>query len=472
MSAASDSIPPFPTRLFGNLAKEHGFEPAEVKGDLPPFLRGTLYRNGVGLMEQFGLRYGHLFEADGAITALRFSNDGVSVASRLVQSAGLLAERDAGRHLRSFSSSWPERMRAVHTGTFKNTANTHVIPWQDRLFALMEGGKPTEIDADTLGTIGETNLNGLIRGAFSAHPHRVASRNCTYNFGLDYGRKTKLRVYALPDEGSPSRIATIALRQPVMMHDFIATENHLVFFVCPVKLVVWRMLLALPGFASMFRWAPELGTEVIVVPIDAPEQVQRFHVDPFHVFHFANAYEEDEEIVVDYVRYDDASILHGLRDGIGLSWTDNRNLSGGRLHRARIHPDRERFESAPRWDEACEFPRIAEGQEGAKHGAIWLQSDRMLEGVARTALVRIAEDGQVTRYEAGPGELCGEPVHVQQPDAQAGAGAILSLVFDSFRESTHLLIIDAKSMKERARILMPQALPLSFHGSWISANVS
>ena len=80
--------------------------------------------------------------------------------------------------------------------------------WQGRLFALMEAGMPTEIDPRDLATIGETNLDGASSSMFSAHPHRVASRKATYNFGLEYGRKTRLHMYELPDVGrgaSPRR---------------------------------------------------------------------------------------------------------------------------------------------------------------------------------------------------------------------------------------------------------------------------
>jgi len=69
---AEEPAPP-PTAYFTNLNREHGFEAAQVQGEIPAGLSGTLYRNGPGIMEQFGRRYDHLFEGDGTITALRLS---------------------------------------------------------------------------------------------------------------------------------------------------------------------------------------------------------------------------------------------------------------------------------------------------------------------------------------------------------------------------------------------------------------
>ncbi len=52
--------------------------------------------------------------------------------------------------------------------------------WQGRLFALWEGGMPTELHPDDLATIGEDDLGGVVLQTFSAHPHRIPSRQATY----------------------------------------------------------------------------------------------------------------------------------------------------------------------------------------------------------------------------------------------------------------------------------------------------
>ena len=58
--------------LYRDPTREHGFEALRVEGKLPVELAGTLYRNGPGLFGSFGRRYYHLFESDGAISAVRF----------------------------------------------------------------------------------------------------------------------------------------------------------------------------------------------------------------------------------------------------------------------------------------------------------------------------------------------------------------------------------------------------------------
>src|SRR4051812_9401970 len=82
-----------------NLPREHGFEPLVIEGKLPTDLRGTLYRNGPGLFGQFGQRYSHPFEGDGAVTAVRFDGGKAQGACRVTETEGLKAERAAGKLL-------------------------------------------------------------------------------------------------------------------------------------------------------------------------------------------------------------------------------------------------------------------------------------------------------------------------------------------------------------------------------------
>ena len=209
-----------------DLPREHGFEPLTVEGELPASLRGTLYRNGPGQFGVAGRRDGHPFEGDGAVTAVRFADGEALGAARIHTTAGLVRERAAGAMLYGTSAPWPRRLRNLVRGEDKNTANTSVLAWQGRLFALMEAGLPTEVDPRDLHTLGETDL-GCVRDMLTAYPHRVAARAATYAFGLGYGRVTQLHLYELPDVGPARRLGSVPLAGPPMLHDFIATDTHL-----------------------------------------------------------------------------------------------------------------------------------------------------------------------------------------------------------------------------------------------------
>lgn len=436
-----------------DLTREHGFEPLQVEGTLPASLRGTLYRNGPGQFGQFGIRYSHPFEGDGATTAIRFAGGKATGASKLHTTAGLVEERAAGKILYGLSAPWRKRIANGLRGRDKNTANTNIISWQGRLFALMEAGKPTEISPEDLSTIGETDL-GVVKGFFSAHPHRVASRKATYNFGLEYGRKTKLHLYELPDAGAARHLGAIELAGPPMLHDFIATDTHLVFFVSPVRVNVPRMLLALGSFDQLFRWQPQHGTEVICVPIDRPTEVVRFTTEAFYQWHFANAFTRDNTLVVDYVRYPTFDSFYEI--GSQLAATVKPFEPKGMYHRATIDLAAKTLRSEQLADRGCEFPTVRPGNEGREHSETYVVFDQL------RAIGTIDAKGTVVAHDVPGDQLVSEPLYVD--------GHLLALCH--MRDRTFVAVYDATRIPAGpvAKIWLDHHVPITFHGTFVAGQ--
>lgn len=463
----SPASPALERRLWSaNLPREHGFEPLAVEGELPVELAGTLFRNGPGQFGQFGRRYSHPFEGDGALTAIRFSGGRAQGASLLTASRGLVEERAAGKLLYGSSAPWPRRFNNMLRGRQKNTANTNVMIWQGRLFALMEAAGPTEIHPETLRTLGETSLDGVVVSAFSAHPHRVASRRATYNFGLEYGRVTRLHLYELPDAGTARHLGAVELSAPPMLHDFIATDTHLIFFVSPVRIDVPRMLFQLGGFEELFRWRPEQGTEIICVPIDRPAEPVRFMTDTFYQWHFANAFASGADIVVDYVRYPSFDSFY--RIGAAGRGQASAPLEGGLVHRARIDLAQRTFRSELLMDRSSEFPTVAPGSEGRPQRMTYLAIDD-LRGVGKLDV----EAGALRAHELLPSQRATEPLFVPRPSSQGATreddGWLLSLCHDGPSDRAFVAVYDAQRLEAGpiARAWFDHQIPITFHGTFV-----
>jgi all-trans-8'-apo-beta-carotenal 15,15'-oxygenase len=446
-----------------DLSRSHGFEPLRVEGKIPAELRGTLYRNGPGQFGQYGQRYSHPFEGDGAITAVRFAGDGKVIgASQLTPTAGLQAERTAGRQLYGFSIPWLRRMRNVFGAGFKNTANTNVIVWQGKLLALMEAGKPTELDPADLSFRGETTLDGAVVSWFSAHPHRVASRNAIYNFGLEFGRKNRLHCYELPDAGAARHLAAIDLPGASMLHDFIATESHLVFFVSPTRVNLKNMFLQIGGFEDMWRWQPELGTEIICVPIDRPHEVVRFTTEAFYQWHFTNAFTRDNELVIDYVRYPDFASFYELgsvlRDGA------TREIGKGRPHRAVIDLTKRTMRSEQTLDRASEFPTVAPGHEGREHSLSYLALEHL------SAIGKLdARTNKLSAHVLPSTQRATEPLFVPRANAtREDDGWVVTLCHDGPSNCAFTAVYDAARLEDGpvARAWFDHQIPITFHGTF------
>ncbi len=406
--------------------------------------------------------YPHLFEADGAPSAVRLADDGAFGAQRLVQSSELREEQRAGKPLYGTIASWPRRLVNGLTMRGKNTANTSVMSWQGRLLGLMEAAPPTELDPSDLSTLGVTRLGDVIRGPFSAHPHRVVARRATYNFGVSYGREVSLDVYELPDVGDARHLLRLPLERAVMLHDFIATENHLVFLVAPAEVQVWRALLGIGSFTQLFEWHPEHGTEVIVVPIDRPGDFIRFRTEAFYQWHFAGAFERSGELLLDLVGYDDFSSFADLERG--------EISDPGYYERVVVTPSASSLRRERLCEVPCEFPRIDPRFEGRSFEQAWVVTARG----ERSGLGRLhTATGELEEYVFPVGSFASEGIFVPRTEAAPeGDGWLLSFVYETDTDVSHLAVFDTREVCAGPvfRAFFEHHVPVTFHGVWLPAG--
>lgn len=169
----------------------------DVVGTIPDeLIGGVLYRNGPGLFERGGREYNHMLDGDGYVLRFEFSDAKTArFASRFVRTKEFRAEEEADDVLYrgtfgTMRAGGPLRNALdLHQ---KNLANTNILAWGGKVYALYEAGRPVELDPKTLETVGEVDLNGRLSGgmfvsvgapsgvesalgiggkAFTAHPH-------------------------------------------------------------------------------------------------------------------------------------------------------------------------------------------------------------------------------------------------------------------------------------------------------------
>lgn len=462
--------PAEPTRAswrvgFEDLTREHGFEPLRVEGTLPPELVGTLYRNGPGRFGVGGERYRHWFDGDGAVTAVRIGHGRAFGAVRMVQTPAYLEEQRAGRRLYGgYDTPLARPFYEVVLRQVKNAGNTAIMLWDERVFALCESGLPIELSENDLTTLGEDDL-GVVRPAFSAHPHRVASRRAIYGFGLGVGPRTSVAVYELPDERPPRTIARFSLDGLRFNHDFAVTERHAVFLFSPTYLSVPDLLVFRRGPASSARWRPERGVEVVLVGLDAPHEVTRFHVDAFHMEHVVNAFERDGQIVIDQVDYPSPLGLERFVSGLVRGVIQAPLAS--RLRRVVIDPSRRTARAELLADRPLELPRVSPRVESRPHRFAWLagSSTEFIDSVLAFDL----ETGAVETYTPGPDRYPSEAVFVPRASGETeDDGWLLTMILDARQRTSHLAVLDARRVGDGpiARLHFDHLIPFGFHGAW------
>ncbi len=91
-----------------------------------------------------------------------------------------------------------------------------------------------------------------------------------------------------------------------MVHDFIVTENHLLFPILPITGSMERAMRGKPPYA----WEPEKGGYVGVMKRNgSAKDIVWFRAESCYVFHVMNAWEEGNRIIADVMQFEEAPLF-------------------------------------------------------------------------------------------------------------------------------------------------------------------
>lgn len=462
---AESGTNPYLTGNFAPVEDELTVAPLEVTGTIPPGLTGTFLRNGPNPRFAPKGRY-HLFDGDGMLHAVEFAAGGARYRNRWIASRGLAAEIKAGRSLYGgmANADFADPELVGDAGPMKNVANTHVVRHGGRILALWEAGPPTEVDA-TLATVGTYEFDGELLGAMTAHPKLDPVTGEMLFFGYSLF-PPYLRAYTASRDGAITDRVDIDLPNPVMMHDFAITAEHMVFLDAPAHFDLDGFLAGGP----MLRWDPGLGTRFGVLRRGGTAaDVDWCEAQTCYVFHFLNAYSDDSAIHVYAARLP--------RMDIGLDGAAEDPLAplGSALTRFDIEPSSGVVRETRLDDLAADFPRIDDRRAGLANRFGYLagnlgarRDDAPFDCIVKYDLGR---DGARTVWECGT-EQPGEAVFAPDPDGTGeDDGWLLVHVHDPARGASDVAVLDATAVEAGpiARVHMPRRVPFGFHGNWLPA---
>lgn len=445
--------------LNHSLIREHSFEPLTIEGKIPDDLRGVIYRTGPGLLERFNQKVPHPFDADGAVTAVKF-DQGAYGSSQIIKSKEFLEEEEAQHFLYGTLAPWYSVIRNNLNRKVKSTGNTNILSWNKKLYALMEISKPIEINPHSLETGEVTDFDGQIRESFSAHPHRVEKLKTTFNFGI---RGQFIDLYALPDDKEFKYLGAIKAPWEGMIHDFMATEKHLIFFIGPAQLIKWRALLGYGDLSDYFKWKPQLGMQIIVVPLSQIDKPIYLSTDTFWIWHFVNAYEENNEIIVEAIRHD-----HFGAFAAPSSAGPEQAMPS--LHRFKINLMSKKISDESLWKTACEFPSVHPDFAGSKNQYIYLQTFNEDNEIGGGVVKYNCKTNEISRWLAPKDHLGCEPIFVSKNRIESD-GYLLQFIKDPIIEKSYVAILDADKLEEGpvAKVWFHEAIPMTFHGVFVKS---
>lgn len=468
-----------------------------VRGALPSWLEGKLYRNGPGVFDietarDTTVHIDHWF--DGLTVLHRFSieNGGVRYSNRhLASGLRRYIEQHGRADFPSFGNDPCLNLFQKVTTLFRrkthdpasgepvqNAPVTVGHLGRDRMVARTDANLLQSFDPETLEPgplLRYSDFNADFEGQLSAaHSQYDLDRGEYFNYTLKLGREGRYTVFCIPDDAPEGHVLAKIDAPPAYIHSFALTPRYFVLIVYPTKIDPLQLLWNRNVVDSM-TWKPEQGTLFYVVDRERRELAATYRSEPFFAFHNVNAFEDDRgDILIDLSAYDDASVIDSLR--LDRLRDEGMELTG-RLRRYRLGDPAgaDPGELRPaRYDVLCEMPcelprinqkthmrgsRFVYGVSGTKPNSVWnrLVKVDLAEGTSRTW----------SQEDCFPGE----PIFVAAPDAKdEDEGVVLSVILDAQAGNSFLLVLDARSFTELARAENSPRVPFGFHGNFFGAG--
>jgi carotenoid cleavage dioxygenase len=456
-------INPYLVGNFAPVRSEDDFDLAVV-GEIPRELRGALFR--IGPNPQFEPRdpNHHWFGGDGMVHGFYVADGKVSYRNRYVRTPKWELEHEHGRSLFGAFGN-PMTTDPIAFGNEGGVANTNIVWHAGRLMALEEAHHPFEMDPKDLSSRGYVRD---YRGRVTAHPKvdPVTGEMVWFAYGVGETPLSAGMSYGVTDAtGRVVRRDDFQAPYASMVHDFMVTENHVLFPVLPLTASLERAMTGRPAFA----WEPDKGSFVGVMRRDGDvANIRWFNTGACYVFHPLNAWEEDGKLMADVMRYD-AAPLFPYADGSPGEKTAARlvrwtfDLTAGS----------DAIREEPLDDLDGEFPRVDPRVETRRHRHAWYAADPSgARTIRQTAIAHLdLATGKRQAYELTGGDITSEPVFVpRRADAPEGDGWLTAVVWRAGENRSDLLVFEAQDVAKGpiATAKLPRRVPFGFHGNWAS----
>lgn len=351
---------------FENAVEQREPVTLRVKGEIPPWLTGRLYRTGPGtfrvpskkapgemvnLAHWFdGLGMAHRFDITPSGSVLyRSHHTSLGLQSRLEKAGAMVGVsfgdqdpcetifskfftmfRPGATQVPSPRKGAPDDVNvsvtltpdmpgfASHASTLSTTSPKNVPRY---LVAKTDADTLQVLDSETLRPLHATTYKELdprLDGQLSAaHSCRDKETGEFFNYSLKLGPRPTYKVFRLRPtrngEGHECDIlAEITDAPPAYLHSFAMTQNYVV-------LCVWQADFTFFGASIPFnrsiagsinkKWNSKRDALFYVIDRKAGGVVAKFKTPPFFAFHAINAYDRGTGIVLDLAIYDDHRVI-------------------------------------------------------------------------------------------------------------------------------------------------------------------
>ncbi|KHN87231.1 Beta,beta-carotene 15,15'-monooxygenase [Toxocara canis] len=518
-------------KLFENFVDIEQQTLCDIKGKLPTWLKGTLFRNGPGMFSIGDHSFEHLFDGLAYIQRYHFENGKAFYNAKFLRSdtykRNIKANRIVATEFGTKRSLDPTenifRRFVTYFEIGPQTDNTliNILQCGDNIYATTEVPWMHKIDVVTLDSLKRETLKEYVNvDTVTAHQHYDEEGNI-YNIGTKFGRKAKYIFFKTPNpkfiktnqEKSDFSTTTFLgeikasdAMSPTYYHSFAMTSNYMILFESSLRIHIPTLLTTAvisKSYRDAFRYTEGQMTVVQILNHKSGKVFDvKIFASCFFTFHHANAYEKDEHLFIDYVRYDKVGTveflsLENMRSGKFTTLDDSQrsflyrmiiplnipseckpgtDLLQGKKFAGKCRFIKQSDGSFFALDEKLceipfEFPRYNYNAFNAKpyrfvYGAVLQPNKNSIDGLVK---VDVEAKTTITWKRDNELQLCTEPVFVESPNAVNEDDGILLCPVLTTEEGGRpfILVVNAKDMSEAARCYVNCRLPFSFHGHFV-----
>ena len=461
----------------------------QVSGKIPDDLEGVYLRNGTNLQfEQTNGRY-HMFNGAGMLHQLQIAAGKASYSNTYIKTPRYEIEDAMGQDqylhfgdlagggkaglVRMAVAALRQRLgvlpalEALESGSSTTAVQYH----HGKLYCLQETGYPfalnTRVEDGHLILDGEgrwDTFDGKLDSPYTAHPKIDPATGDWYTFSTQFSsgrlyhsvlRQGKLEQHSVIDQQKPAL---------AFLHDYYLTEHYLVFPDLSLRFNPKDMF-GPEKSPMVFNADYKMRWGVIKRDHQPGDPVRWFTTDqPGHLWHVVNGWEETrDDGGTDIVLF--APVFRSYPSNLPIH---NPQEPHAKFNKWRLNLDSGQVtEDRVLLDHFYERPSFNTAYIGRQNRYAYLL-DEEKEGMMARGVLKydMVDEREVAYFDYGE-FYGGEALFVPRTNASSeDDGYLLELLMMADR--AELLIIDAATMQEMARLHLPQRVPFGVHSCWLN----
>ncbi len=463
--------------------------PLLVSGKIPEDLEGVYLRNGTNLQfEQTNGRY-HMFNGAGMLHQVQITEGKANYSNTYVKTPRYQIEDAKGSdqylHFGDLAGGGKAGVARMAVAALKQrfgvipslkvlesgSSTTAVQYHHGKLYCLQETGYPfalnTRVQDSQLildGTGQWDTFEGKLDSPYTAHPKIDPATGDWYTFSTQFS--SGLLYHSVLRQGKLEHHSVIDQHKPALafLHDYYLTEHYLVFPDLSLRFNP-KDLFGPEKSPMVFDPDYKMRWGVIKRDHQAGDPVRWFTTEqPGHLWHVVNGWEEaGEDGGTDIVLF--APVFRSYPSNLPIH---NPQEPHTKFNKWRLNLDSGQVtEDRVLLDHFYERPSFNTAYVGRQSRYAYLL-DEEKEGMMAKGVLKydVLDEREVAYFDYGE-FYGGEALFVPRNNASGeDDGYLLDLLMTADR--AELLILDATSMAEVARLHLPQRVPFGVHSCWLN----